>query len=658
MLNEKNTEIKERQLTMRFAGRLVKHLGLQMYSGAVPAIAELIANAWDAMAKNVYISIPLGKSLEHTDKIIVRDDGCGMSFDECDNYYLVVGRDRRSEEGDYSKEFSEVKSRKLMARKGIGKLSGFGIANRIEARTVKDGLVTHFAMDYDAMTRSNKFIEEYHPELLEDNGKKVNEPNGTTITLTQIKLIRAINKDAFRDSMARRFTVLSDPQFAVFVNDERLAKSERKFQFRYPSEPGTWQSENVTSIGELKWWIGFEKNPIPNEDARGIVVFTRGKMAQAPWFFGLSGGVWGQHGMQYMTGEVIAEQLDLTEGQDYIATDRASVLWEEPVPAALREWGLKKIKELLGEWANQRRKAKLQRPVVLKYVSYAEKLPEKERRIFNSFVDKICSIPQIDKDKEILDELIQFGYNALTNYRFLEVIRQINAASSEDRAKIFEILSEWDVMEAVMTAQKVKGRVEIIRKFRQMIEDAVPEKPDMQDYIEKHPWLINPGWESFKRETSIDKWLHDEFGMPKSKDKSGRTIPDYFCIGESRTVQVIELKRPGETAGIVEMDQIRNYVFHVRERAKKEASAGSLKKELIEGLLICGNLADRTEQHIESLKKMQIVVWTWDYLLRTAETLHRDFLEIVKDRAKEKSPDDPRIKALEETDEKSELKER
>ena len=87
MLKEKNTETKERQLTMRFSGRLVKHLGLQMYSGAVPAIAELIANAWDATAKNVYINVPLGKSLEHTDKISVRDDGSGISFEECNNHY-------------------------------------------------------------------------------------------------------------------------------------------------------------------------------------------------------------------------------------------------------------------------------------------------------------------------------------------------------------------------------------------------------------------------------------------------------------------------------------------------------------------------------------------------------------------------------------------
>ena len=654
MLKEKNTETKERQLTMRFSGRLVKHLGVQMYSGAVPAIAELIANAWDATAKNVYINVPLGKSLEHTDKISVRDDGSGISFEECNNHYLVVGRDRRSEEGDYSTEFGEVKPRKLMARKGIGKLSGFGIANRIEARTVKDGLVTHFAMDYDSMTRSGNFIEEYHPELLGDDGKKVDEPNGTDITLTQLKLTRTINNDAFRESMARRFTVLSDPQFAVFVNDGKLTKSERELQFRYPLKPNAWSSENITGVGEIKWWIGFEKDPIPDEDARGIVVFTRGKMAQAPWFFGLSGGVWGQHGMQYMTGEVIAEQLDLTDGQDYVATDRASALWEEPLTVAIKEWGQKKIKELLDEWAKQRRTAKLQRPEVLKYVAYAEKLPEKEKKIFNTFVDKVCSIPQLDKDKEILDELIRFGYNALTNYRFLEVIRQINAASAEDRTKVFEILSEWDVMEAVMTAQKVKGRVEIIRKFRQMIEDKVPEKPDMQDYIEEHPWLIDPGWDSFKRETSIDKWLNEKFDMPKSKDVGGRTIPDYFCLGDSRTVQVIELKRPGDTAGTEEMDKIRDYVFYVRDRAKKEASAGRLKKEIVEGLLICGKVADGTEEHIEMLRTKGIKVWEWHYLLRTAETLHREFLDVVKDRARVKSPDDPRIKALEETDDTNE----
>ena len=45
-------------LTMKYAGGFVQHLGLSMYGGAVPAIAELIANAWDADATRVDIEFP------------------------------------------------------------------------------------------------------------------------------------------------------------------------------------------------------------------------------------------------------------------------------------------------------------------------------------------------------------------------------------------------------------------------------------------------------------------------------------------------------------------------------------------------------------------------------------------------------------------------
>ena len=273
----KTSKNKTRQLTMGIAGGLIKHLGLQMYSGAVPAIAELIANAWDSMAKNVYVEIPSDKSFETTDKIVVKDDGHGMTFEECEKKYLLVGRDRRKEEGDYSNKFDSLLQRKVMARKGIGKLSGFGIANRIEIRTVKSGEITHFALDFDAMTKSGKFIEDYHPEMLSEDGKKTQEPSGTTITLTQIKISRAIGANSFRTGMVRRFTILSDTNFSVFVNGERLTKSELAFQFRYPIGFNAWQSENVSGVGEIKWWIGFTEQPIPDEDARGMVVLPEAR---------------------------------------------------------------------------------------------------------------------------------------------------------------------------------------------------------------------------------------------------------------------------------------------------------------------------------------------------------------------------------------------
>src|SRR5688572_14362790 len=85
----------ERKLRMRYAGGLVRHLGLQMYAGAVPAIAELVANAWDADARNVWIELPLDSPIEDGSEIKVVDDGLGMTFDEANDLYLVIGRDRR-----------------------------------------------------------------------------------------------------------------------------------------------------------------------------------------------------------------------------------------------------------------------------------------------------------------------------------------------------------------------------------------------------------------------------------------------------------------------------------------------------------------------------------------------------------------------------------
>jgi len=50
-------------LVMKFAGEFAQRLGLEMYSGPTPPIAELIANAWDAQASRVNVSVPLGTPL-------------------------------------------------------------------------------------------------------------------------------------------------------------------------------------------------------------------------------------------------------------------------------------------------------------------------------------------------------------------------------------------------------------------------------------------------------------------------------------------------------------------------------------------------------------------------------------------------------------------
>ena len=442
--------------------------------------------------------------------------------------------------------------RKVQGRKGIGKLAGFGIADLIEVRSVSKQKIQHFAWDYDKLTKNSNLADTagYEADTLSDDGKSTADGNGTTITLSRLKISRAINEEQFKQSLARRLLVL-DQSFTVHVNETPISRQEIPFQFRFPENTGDWATAELSNGQEIQWWAGFCKDTIPEEEQRGFVVYVRGKLAQAPWFFDLSGGVWGQHGMQYLTGEIRADFLD--EREDLISTDRGTVRWEDPTAVPLKEWGRKKIRDLLETWADKRREAKTKSSKVKHYLEQAENLPENERKIFKTVVDRICAIPQLDKDedgKDITDELVKFAFHALTNRSFLEAIRRLNTASPDDIEHFEEVLSEWDIIEAVNTARLVKGRVEIIQKFSQMLKDKVREKPDMQDYLRDHPWLIDPKWTMLTHERSLDSMICNEFNTSAPKSKEGRRRLDFFCLGDRlQTAYIVETKRPGASCG-------------------------------------------------------------------------------------------------------------
>ena len=628
------------------AGQLFKHLGLQMYSGAVPAISELISNAYDAMARNVWIEIPTGHPIQQTDKIVVKDDGHGMNFDACNSLYLTVGRDRRSGATGWTQEYNGMSPRKVQGRKGIGKLAGFGIADLIEVRSVSEHKVQHFAWDYDKLTKNSNLADTtgYEADTLSDDGKSTADGNGTTITLSRLKISRAINEEQFKRSIARRLLVL-DQNFTVHVNETPISRQEIPFQFRFPESTGDWATANLSNGQQIQWWAGFCKDTIPEEEQRGFVVYVRGKLAQAPWFFDLSGGVWGQHGMQYLTGEIKADFLD--ESEDLISTDRGTVRWEDPTAVPLKEWGRKKIRDLLETWADKRREAKTKSSKVKRYLEQAENLPENERKIFKTVVDRICAIPQLDKHedgKDITDELVDFAYNALTNRSFLDAIRRLNTASSDDIEHFKEVLSEWDIIEAVNTARLVKGRVEIIQKFAQMIKDRVPEKPDMQDYLRDHPWLIDPKWTMLAHERSLDNMICKECNISAPKSKEGRRRLDFFCLGDLQTAYIVETKHPGDLVGRDEFRQLEDYVHFLRERLQGGATDNAYKRAVVKGLLIADRIRRGDEGHANAMQKAGTFdIRTWNNLLTTAESMHKEFLDAVTQRAPQ---DDPRIVEL------------
>lgn len=624
-----------RKLRMQYAGGVVKHLGLSMYRGAVPVLAELISNSWDADATRVDVTVPFDQPF--TGKtIVVSDNGHGMGWGDVQDGYLVVGRDRRKATG----KDRSPNGRMVMGRKGLGKLAGFGIAEIVEVRTVKDAWITHFRMDFTQMTQGGavELIAPYEPDIIADH--QIDEDDGTTVTLSGLHLQRRVLEEPFRESMSRRFSIVG-AQFDVKINGRSLAgQVPTDLQFRFPADG--LNDEYVDGVGQVQWWAGFTEKPIKVEDARGISVVVRGKMAQTPFFFGITGGVHGQHGMQYMMGEVFADQLDADK--DLVATDRQALVWSEPTAASLMQWGQGKIHDLLRDWLAKREKAneeKLEGIVNELDQTVGERigrLSPSEQSEARQVLRKLASIESITDEPDRAKELIDLVLRAFEDSSFFQLLKVLKETNETERDEITRLVTELDIFETVKMAEVVRARVGVIQKFKEMIDQDVPEKPDMQDFLHLHPWLIDPEWQVVEHERRLEKMLVDRFNLDPDGVDPNRKRVDFFCIGTRGRFLVVEVKRPAQPIGKAECIQAMDYVGYLREQAPTTEG----RPNHYEGYLVGHHLTPDGKTWAKNAENSGIYVKTWQELLDTAERTHKEFLDVIKQRA----PEDPRVRRV------------
>jgi hypothetical protein len=640
---------------MKYAGGgIVRHLGLQNYKGPVAALAELIANAWDADSAEVRITVPVERPFRPGDQIVVRDFGHGMRFKDCDEKYLVIARNRR----DIEKTDRTPGGRPLMAHKGLGKLAGFGIAKIVEVKTISNGKMTHFRMSFDDLDKL-KLGEQYEPDMLADEAP-TESPNGTEMILKELSLQRAISEERFFNSMVVKFSIFSD-KFKVFINDKLLEKKYLPLEFCFPEETDEEVKEidkngfgtTVLSNGQtIKWRIGFTEDTIKFEEFHGITVIARGRAAQDPWDFDLAGGAWGQHGLRYLTGEIVAEFVDegIAYDSDTIMTNRSGIHWETPMNRPLYEWARRKISDLLRVWSDKRGKKTLEK-VKEQYPELVDRIKRfqpREQAELNQAMRALAQVPTMQPEK--LADLFDHVVDGYQDKVMVDVIEDIMQLPPEEMQKTIEILNEFDILEAVRVHKFVSSHVLVIRRFREMIEAGVPEKPDMHEHIRKYPWLIGIKYQPWDYEPSLKQVLDEKFGI-KTDDKGARKIPDIVVMRGGTDVVVIELKRPNYSIGIDELTQIKRYVDYLRHWVKGTNTEGLIGKQIkgegIEGYLIAYDIQNDpfVEAERERLETNKIRVCKWYDILMKTEDEHRDFLNIVKRRAPK---DDPRIMELEE----------
>lgn len=336
---------------MKISRLTVNKLGVQLYDKASAVLAELVANGYDADARSVIIRAPMNKYLATTQNgvltnhnfcIEVIDDGIGMTPDQVQEFYLKVGAERRTDPKRGSE--SGIFKRKVMGRKGVGKLAPFGICEKIEllssggnevdgfdenGKPMRGFLTAHLHLDRtDILTESDS---DYEPVTGKLDGT-VRRSSGTILKLTNFLRKQVPSLSDLNRQLSQRFGIQSENWEILLVNTEDKpmvevsvgsfeieTMNQTKLIFKYESESSTMLQNIKPRVfnenGDIRTeidagfdyegifypifgWIAYSKEPYKDDLMAGVRIYCNGKIAAQTPIFNRKAGFTGEHSIR------------------------------------------------------------------------------------------------------------------------------------------------------------------------------------------------------------------------------------------------------------------------------------------------------------------------------------------------------------------------
>ena len=607
----------EKKLVFTYDNQTIDHLGVKLYSTIPPMLAELISNAWDADAHNVYIELKNGEEKY----ISVSDDGCGMTFDELNSKFLKIGRNRRAE---LKKDTTEG-GRPVLGKKGLGKLSMFGIGKIINVTSIKEGKKNSFVMDYNKIKTGDTMV--YEPEILSLD-EAITEDSGTTILIKDIKRKSAFDLEAIRSGILNRFRIFSS-DFIIHINNDIKIDScdttDEDFQFTWEF-PRDFEDETIEKelleFGKANGVIGkIHTSATPLKNAKqGIVLFSRNKLVQEAKTFNNRGN---DNFFMYMTGYFNVDFVDNDLDIDNCSTDRKSLAWDTFENDDLEQLNLlieTLVKVTQKKWRESRKAEKKKKILEKGYdvEKWLKTLTPAETPLARKLTNAIIENDSISSDNaSIYLGYIKDMYGFSSFKDFSTKLNEMNVLNSEDAIKL---LTDWNIIEAKEYAKIATGRITTIEQFDKYVKDNASENKVIQKFLEEFPWLLDPKMSKFEREVTYTNLLKRKFDDSDKAEHDRRL--DFLCTDNAGEVHVIELKRPSIKITEKELQQISEYVEFIQNKFPKTVG-------YIKGYLISDNMtfSPGAKLMADSLESKGVYVKSYSDLLAEARRYNKDLYD-------------------------------
>jgi len=553
-----------------------------------------------------------------------------------------------------------------MGRKGIGKLSLFSIANTIEVSSFKNGEKAGCILDVNEIRKAIELEDgkTYRPHpILEDNINLTE--NGTKIVIREFKRDFTRTPEYLKKKIARRFGIIgSEHGFKVTVNGEAVSIADRDYFHKlqyfwgYGSEKeiesyiehcnargnhleydGTEKVGNARTIEfegrsyPVTGWIGTAKNsgqlkdPDGDENLNKIVIMVRGKLAQENI---LEEFAEGRVFSKYLIGEIYADFLDL-DGKDDIATsNRQEIIKDDPRYRLVKDWIKDELTRIGNKWTELRNEGATKNALEIEPIKkWFDTLDSDQKKYAKSFFGKIATMG-ID-DEGAKKQLYKNGIIAFESLKYQHNLSRLDSISSDNFRDFLELFKKLDDIEAARYYQIVEGRVSVVEKFEELVDDDVIEKT-LQKYIYDHLWLLDTSWErgteNPRMEESVAKGFEDINAKLTDEERKGRVDIRYKEVTGKHVI--VELKRSSVS---IESNELARQVTKYKTALIKLLRKAGIEEYDIEIYCILGKPCtnwitdEETKKSRRSLKEQDITVLYYKELIRNANDQYKKYLQ-------------------------------
>lgn len=249
-------------LKWRFDVNTFRLIGRELITDRITAVFELVKNCYDANAKKVELEFHNVTTDSTKGKIIIKDDGIGMSFADIRDKWMVVGTDSKRKTLYSPKPFN----RRFVGEKGIGRFAVDKLGSKLTIKTKKKGenkwLIVHINWDdYEKLSQSKTKKITLFTDIENTYEYETGSINnhGTILEITQVNETWALGDferlEKELSKIVSPFYPL-DPPFNIFLtSNENIEQYKNKLikanEIQYASHKFTLRYDEANGTQEV-----------------------------------------------------------------------------------------------------------------------------------------------------------------------------------------------------------------------------------------------------------------------------------------------------------------------------------------------------------------------------------------------------------------------